>query len=433
MRIFKPLFKDRATGESRETQKFYLDFRDHRQIRRRLPAERCKTEKQAARFGEMVEGLIAVRQYSQRPDKALSDWLHGLSKSTIKKFAEYGLIDGECATATIPLSQHVDDFEKWLTATKARHGFARSPVYVHNTVTQVRYIVADCGFTYWSDVTKAAVETCLGKLDVASKTFNAYGASIKLFADWLIENNRATVSPVKSIRPVRWTRTEQRRALSHEEALALLRAAAVAPTYSGLSGTTRAVLYLTALETGYRMNELRSLTVADFDLDLDGASVSLRAEHTKNHLPAEQLIKRSRAQQYRTFLAGREPGERVFALPGDNEVLEAFRRDLKAAGIEAVDGRGVKVTFHSLRYGLATALDRAGASLKERMAILRHSDRGNLTLGVYTTLEAVNLRGAIERLPDYPWPVANVMAKQTPQNPTIECNPLPTKDLSKCG
>jgi hypothetical protein len=38
------------------------------------------------------------------------------------------------------------------------------------------------------------------------------------------------------------------------------------------------------------------------------------------------------------------------------------------------------------------------------MVIMRHSDKGSLTLGVYTTLEAVDLRGAVERLPAYTWP-----------------------------
>ena len=86
------------------------------------------------------------------------------------------------------------------------------------------------------------------------------------------------------------------------------------------------------------------------------------------------------------------------------QVMIAFRRDLQAAGIEGVNDRGVEVTFHSLRYALATALDRSGASLKERMTIMRHSDKGSLTMGTYTTLEVIDLRGAVARLPDYPWP-----------------------------
>ncbi|MHC4544632.1 MAG: hypothetical protein ACYTDW_01580 [Planctomycetota bacterium] len=38
------------------------------------------------------------------------------------------------------------------------------------------------------------------------------------------------------------------------------------------------------------------------------------------------------------------------------------------------------------------------------MAIMRHSDRSNLTLGTYAHVQVHNLRRAIENLPDYPWP-----------------------------
>ncbi len=269
-------------------------------------------------------------------------------------------------------------------------GFARSPTYIHNTVTQVRCIIDKCGFHFWPDLTRVAVETCLGRLDVASKTFNAYQASIKLFGEWMVENGRADISPVQRIKPVRWTKTEERRAMTTDEATALLRATPLQPTRSGMTAIERTVLYLTALETGYRMNELRCLTAGCFDPD--GPSINLTAQYTKNRMEATQLIKRCRVAQYRGFLAGTSREDRMFAMPGDNEVLDAFRADLKAAGVKPVDRRGVKVTFHSLRYGLATALDKSGATLKERMTVLRHSTTGNLTLGVYTTVEVVDLR-----------------------------------------
>lgn len=206
MRVFKPKFKDRSTGEQRRTQKFYLDFFDHKQHRRRIPAPGCQTERQAERFGEMLEALVVARQYGDRPDKKLADWLHSLPKTTIRKLVDIDLADSSYVLAAVPLEQHVADFEKWLRETKARHGFARSDIYIHNTITQAKYIIDACGFHYWNDITKGAVETCLGKLDVASKTFNAYQASIKCFADWVVANGRAAVSPVKDITPVRWTK-----------------------------------------------------------------------------------------------------------------------------------------------------------------------------------------------------------------------------------
>lgn len=100
MRIYKPRFKDRDTGEKRETQKWYIDFRDHRQIRRRIPAEplsRCRTKMDAKRFGDMIEALVTARQYDRMLDKRLTKWLHGLPKRTLAKLVAFDLLERECA------------------------------------------------------------------------------------------------------------------------------------------------------------------------------------------------------------------------------------------------------------------------------------------------------------------------------------------------
>ena len=81
-----------------------------------------------------------------------------------------------------------------------------------------------------------------------------------------------------------------------------------------------------------------------------------------------------------------------------------LRADLEPAGIPEKDQAGREVLFHSLRHTLATNLDQTGASIAERAAIMRHSDKSNLTLGTYTHVQVHNLRQAIENLPDYPWP-----------------------------
>lgn len=43
----------------------------------------------------------------------------------------------------------------------------------------------------------------------------------------------------------------------------------------------RAMAYRVALGTGFRVNELRSLTVASFDLDTDTPTVTVDAVHSK--------------------------------------------------------------------------------------------------------------------------------------------------------
>lgn len=51
---------------------------------------------------------------------------------------------------------------------------------------------------------------------------------------------------------------------------ALLKAAALGPDRSGMSGVERAVLYLCGLETDYRLRELRALKVDCLDFEAPG-------------------------------------------------------------------------------------------------------------------------------------------------------------------
>ena len=169
-----------------------------------------------------------------------------------------------------------------------------------------------------------------------------------------------------------------------------------------MTGHERAVLYLATIETGLRVRELRGLKVSSFDLD--EATVTAEAKRCKNRKEAVQLLRRARLKPLRGFFAGRGASDRAFNMPTHHYTADMLKADLAAAGIEYIDGAGRKADFHCLRHTLATALDQTGASLKERMTIMRHSDRSNLTLGTYTHVQSYNIRRAIENLPAYPWP-----------------------------
>jgi integrase/recombinase XerC len=76
--------------------------------------------------------------------------------------------------------------------------------------------------------------------------------------------------------------------------------------------------------------------------------------------------------------------------------MDTFRRDLKAAGLEYETTEGV-ADFHSLRVTFNTLLARAGVSLAQRQALMRHSDP-KLTANVYTRLEAADAVAAVEKI-----------------------------------
>ncbi len=70
-----------------------------------------------------------------------------------------------------------------------------------------------------------------------------------------------------------------------------------------------------------------------------------------------------------------------------------LQADLRAAGIEP-NGEGDRVVdFHSFRKTFTTALTEAGVHPRVVQALARHS-RIDLTMGVYTDLERLDLRGS---------------------------------------
>lgn len=404
MSIYKPMYRDK-NGKKKKISKWWVEVTDDRKdAKQRKVRLAAYPDKEASRqFEQNIQTLISRKATGGELDVKLANWLDSLSQKLLEKFANLGWLDNARVTAGKPLSEHVDDFEYWLSTTKApRTGYHRSDTHVKTTCRRVRQVFEKCGFTYWSDIVVGKVEECLGGLDVRANTFNYYLTALKHFCQWMVDNDRANTMPLRKLRRLRVEKSDHRRALSFDEVCRLLTVAEKAPTRFGMTGHERAVLYLLAMETGLRVGELQSLTLASFDFQ--SCSVTAKAESCKNRQEAEQLLKHKRAAQLQDFFNGTMLDVRAFNMPSNFRTGKMIEADLTEAGIAYVDEAGRKADFHALRHTLATNLDQTGASVKERMTIMRHSDKSNLTLGVYTKVTTFDIRKRIERLPDYPWP-----------------------------
>ena len=162
-----------------------------------------------------------------------------------------------------------------------------------------------------------------------------------------------------------------------------------------MTGVLRAMAYRMAAATGFRAEELRTLTPEGFRLNHPEPSVFLRASATKNRRPAEQPIPMSLARDLAAWLRGKPAGAPV--LPLHHETAKAIRADLAAAGIPYETDEGV-ADFHSLRAYFVSALVRAGASIKEVQTLARHA-KPQTTLNHYAKVSVRDLRGAVESLP----------------------------------
>jgi hypothetical protein len=89
----------------------------------------------------------------------------------------------------------------------------------------------------------------------------------------------------------------------------------------------RAVAYRLAASTGFRVNEIRSLTPESFRLDDPDPVVCLDAAAAKNRRAVEQPIPAALARELAPWLAGKP------VLPLHHETAKAIKADLEAAGV----------------------------------------------------------------------------------------------------
>src|SRR4051812_23432270 len=94
-RVFRTTYRD-AKGKTREASKWYIEFRDHLDTPRRLPAFASK-----AASAEMGRNLVKLVDYHKatggQTDPSLSRWLTGLPLKTREKLVSIGLLDRERA------------------------------------------------------------------------------------------------------------------------------------------------------------------------------------------------------------------------------------------------------------------------------------------------------------------------------------------------
>jgi integrase len=164
-----------------------------------------------------------------------------------------------------------------------------------------------------------------------------------------------------------------------------------------MTGVDRSILYATALGTGFRAGELRSLTPESFDVDCNPPTVTCMASYTKNGREAVQPIRPELAELLRPWLLGKAPGERLFAFRQD-AAARMIRDDLAASGI----AENESYDFHCLRHTYITEVVKSGCSVKVAQELARHADP-KLTLNIYSHLTvhdlAMGLAGLVHTLP----------------------------------
>ncbi len=408
MRIFKPHY-NAQDGTSRQTSKWYVEFRDHNESLRRLSAftSRSATEELARNLTKLINYHSASGGQS---DPTLTRWLSELPQRTLSRLVEIGLVDRERVAVSKPLSDHLEEFKKSLQAKGC------TDRHVELVTNRAKRVLDSCGFRFCGDISASKVMNYLHEMradtsnqrGISAQTFNFYLQAIKQFCRWMVKDRRASESPVAHLDGlnVKTDRRHDRRTLTVEDLRRLLEATQGGPDRRGMTGPERAMLYRLAVETGLRAGELRSLTRASFDLRGDSPTVTVAAAYSKRRREDTLPLRDDLADDLRSFMRTMAPATQVFKVPKHTHSAEMFRADLEAAEIRYRDDAGKVADFHSLRHTFISNLAAGGVHPKVAQSLARHSTI-TLTMDRYTHSYYGEQATALEMLPDLSPPDRN--------------------------
>jgi integrase len=292
------------------------------------------------------------------------------------------------------LVQHLEDYHDHLVAKD------NSPPYCKKALLNLTLMFDACSFRVWDDLNAAAVSRRLGVLkdkNTSPRRRNELLKAMQTFCTWMVNCGRAASSPLSVLATVNEEkdRRVQRRALERDDIAHLLKTVRGAAPRCRLTGIDRAMLYVMAMETGFRVKEIRSLTPESFDLNDFAPCITVEAAHSKRGRRDEQPIRKELAADLAVFLEARPASEPVFVLP-DN-CARMLRLDLELAGLPYKDDAGRVFDFHALRGQFITGLVRSGASPKQAQILARHSTI-TLTMDRYTHISVREASAALERV-----------------------------------
>lgn len=302
--------------------------------------------------------------------------------------------------------------------------------YKKETLRAIRLICQTADFQIASDISADGVNAYASAAETAgksSRTIQAHLTAIKGFASWLVETGKLPSDPLASVKKPnpKANRKRERRMLLPDE-WNWLRKTISGDTFKAgkvtihVTANERLLLYATAIQTGLRSNELRSLTPGKLYLAVELPYIVAKASMTKNAKEAKQYIRPELAAELKRHLTANRNSGRAFRIPDTSDVAAMFKHDLavaRAAWIDAAkddeaerkrreqsdflavrNSEGEVIDFHSLRHTTGAWLTMAGEHPKTVQAVMRHSTI-TLTMDAYGHLFPGQESSAVAKFP----------------------------------
>jgi integrase len=400
-----PLSKD-GKGIRVEAATYTVQFYDEHGHPQRV-ATRCRDHAAAEQLGRELE-----KRAMQRREGLLDPAQERFAKAARQPIAEHAAAHIEHLRAAGNTAKHVQTVERHLAVVFAATGIERL-----TELKSAAVLSAIAALRNPSPVEGKKKQ----KQPASLATCNAHLRSVKGFSRWLWKQRLTPEDALLDLGlyNAATDRRHIRREMSPEEVRWLLDVTEqrTLPEH-GAPGPTRAMCYRLAAATGFRANELRSLTIDSFDLDATPPTCTVEAGYSKRRKRDVQPLPPALVEPLRAWLTGFDPGEPVFSgIAGDTARM--LRSDLAAARLawlesqpEQVreqmaasdfllysDRQGQVADFHSLRVLFISQVVASGASVKEAQTLARHSTPV-LTMNVYSRASLLDVAGAVEGLGD---------------------------------
>lgn len=273
---------------------------------------------------------------------------------------------------------------------------------------RIRKIANELGFRILGDCNAHKVEKWLANqrkregIPFSYQTSNAYVKALRSFANYLIKKRKIlATNPFDDVPLLNADnhRTYERVPFSVAELWQLIDYVRdCGRSLRLLPALDRAMLYLTAAYTGFRLNELGHLTPDCFRDVGDTRVVVLKGKHNKNGRDAVQPLPSKVADMLFDFVTTKKPNERIWPRTGffvahSSEVIE---KDIKRAGLPRLPQGQVR-DFHTLRTTYITMLALSGVSMQHAQRLARLSS-SSIMMKHYTRLGLTDLQNEVNRI-----------------------------------
>lgn len=365
----------------------WVGLRDHRGQLRRMSA-RSGSRAVADRLLRNLYRLRDAAGVGADPPDELVDWIMlQLDARRRGQLVRWGLISERRLAVHTTLGQHVDAWQRAL-----EHG--NTDRHATQQAERVRKVIAQVDVERFEQLTGDRLAAALGELRTAKQnqqpkplsksTQNAYRTAVIGFARWMIDHGRASRLPdglrlVKRHKISKGQRQVQRRRLTDAELAKLM----------AVEDPNRRLVYIVALNTGLRADEVRRTTLGDIDLEHGILHVWGKSQKDQTVPINSELRAALEARLQRERLAS-EDGE------VDPEARLCFVAQKTAKWVRQDTG-SQDIDFHCLRHTYGTRLAEAGVPPHVLQALMRHSTIQQ-TMGYYVHLSLGDDSRAVEAL-----------------------------------